>query len=137
LDKNRHGNTLDSVGIAASSLCAVHCILSPFIALMPVVPIRHAAGEGAQWVFVGVSIAMGITSLLPGYLRRHRHWQGLASFMVGVSFLLAAKFVTPEGSYIEGLMMIIGAVLIIIGHIVNLVLCKRCMTGKPNSAAHF
>jgi uncharacterized membrane protein YfcA len=112
------GGRLDRFGAAASLACAVHCAAMPMlVGLLPIV--------------VGLSLCVGIWSLLLSYARKHRHWRPLLIFAFGASLIIAVRLLAEEGSRLEAPAMVAGALLIACAHMVNRRLRRRCATCHP------
>jgi hypothetical protein len=125
---------LDRLGIAVSSLCAIHCMLGPLIALVPVASIKLLADERTEWYFVACSITLGAVSLLPGYLRRHRRAYVLYTFGLGAASILIARFGFDTRSDLGGAITVVGALMIVAGHLMNISLCRRCCHSSKSLA---
>ena len=82
---------LDRLGMATSTLCAIHCAASAL--LMGALSAMGAAGIAAGWVesaFLATAVVLGLLSL--GHaLRRHRSWQPAVWFAVGLVLLLVVR----------------------------------------------
>ena len=127
VDQNPNATTLDRIGVVASSLCAVHCALTPFaIGLLPLLGLSLLADERTEWAFVGVSVAVGFSSLLPAYFRRHRRARPLIFFTSGLSLIFIAHFLLEENLRLEIPAVLLGALLVITSHLLNLRLCRSC-----------
>lgn len=87
----RRERGIDSVGMVASTLCTVHCLV---VAVGP--GLLGAAGlglllrEGAEWVFSLSAVGLAIAALAVGW-QRHRSWKAGALLLAGVLALLAAR----------------------------------------------
>jgi hypothetical protein len=84
------------------------------------------ADERVEWTFVGISVATGFLSLVPAYIRRHKRGRPLVLFGAGLVLILTARLLLEESFHFELPMVLIGALLIITSHIVNLRLCQSC-----------
>jgi hypothetical protein len=126
------GGRLDRFGAAASLACAVHCAAMPMlVGLLPIVGLSFLASEQAEWSLVGLSLCVGIWSLLLSYARKHRHWRPLLIFAFGASLIIAVRLLAEEGSRLEAPAMVAGALLIACAHMVNRQLRRRCATCHP------
>lgn len=120
---NRHEVllTLDRAGVAASCACAAHCALTPLaLGLLPIAGLAPLAGEGAEWAFVAVAVSVGLSSLLPGYFRRHGRARPLLIFSAGVALLLSARLFLEEDARLEVPAAVAGALLLAAAHVFNL-----------------
>jgi len=122
---------LDHAGIAASALCAIHCIALPLLLGGLTAGGLTASGlawlrkESVEWVIIGCSLAIGLFGLLPGYRLVHRYKRCLWLFSVGVLSIVAGRIANakslPDTPFVIG-----GAALIISAHAANRYLCARC-----------
>jgi MerC mercury resistance protein len=126
------GDRLDRLGAAASLACAVHCTVMPLlVGLLPLVGLSFLASEQAEWSLIGLSFAVGGSSLIPSYARKHRHWRPLLLFAFGSSLIIIVRLLAEEGSRLESPVMAIGALLIACAHMVNRRLCRSCEACHP------
>lgn len=126
-DYLRTYNRLDRIGMAASSACAVHCILMPLVvAIFPVAGMRLFASEPTEWALVGITVTIGLTSLLPSYVRHHRRKAALLVFIAGVLLILIGRILFAGAEQVEPLMVIYGAMAIAASHGINKWLCRAC-----------
>jgi hypothetical protein len=117
---------IDKAGMIASLVCAVHCILSP--SLMVAIQLHgvgQALSEDAEWLFVGVSIMLGMLSFLPSYIRFHRRSSALTTFAVGAGIIFLGRLIAPFG-HVEAVLVVMGALMIAVAHIINRLLCRSC-----------
>jgi hypothetical protein len=121
------GTRLNRLGAVASLACAAHCAAMPLlIGLLPILGLSFLAHEQTEIVLAGLSIGIGIFSLIPSYARKHRQWRPLLLFVSGASLIIAVKLLTEEGSHLEAPAMMFGALLIACAHIINRRLCRSC-----------
>ncbi|WP_116124344.1 MerC domain-containing protein [Lewinella sp. IMCC34183] len=112
----------DWVGVTAGVLCAIHCVLTPFVAaLVPVL-----ADAGGWWGMLDIAFLLislfAVVGLVRStslrWLRRFAplSWITLALGLAGERYGLAG------GDYI----MYLGAAGLLVAHVVNLRNCRRC-----------
>lgn len=119
-------NILDKVGIWTSSLCAFHCLALPI--LIPVVPLIGVSFFAEHWFERGIlslSLIIGFWALLSGFYRYHRQIYPLYGLVLG-GIIYWNK--DALGETYEPVAVAVGAILIIIAHILNLKLCKSCQS---------
>jgi hypothetical protein len=108
-----------------STLCAIHCALTPMMAtLLPVVGLGILAGERAEFVLLALSVSLGITGLYLGY-RVHRSRRALFTLAVGLCLLASGR--VAEGWECEriGMTLIVGGGLVVAAsHLLNRRLCR-------------
>lgn len=131
---NNRNSRLDKLGIAAASICAVHCVLTPlFIGLLPMVGLARLADERTEWAFVAISVTLGVVSLLPGYWRHHRRPAPLGVFVVGVLLILSARFFLEDKQQVEIVVVVTGALFLAVGHGINCRQCRTCAVGQAHT----
>lgn len=115
----------DRWGMVASALCVVHCIATPFAALvLPAI----AATEGVTHGALGLAIVLfALLAFAPG-LKVHGKRRVLALGMVGLALVWTALLL-PEGwvadTSRDGL-TVAGGLAMFAAHVFNVVLCRRC-----------
>ncbi|SEW18116.1 MerC domain-containing protein [Chitinophaga arvensicola] len=125
---------LDSIGIGASVLCAVHCAVLPLmLTVLPLLGSHVLENEKLEYGLLSFSFAVGCFSLGRGYLRHHRRLTPMLLFAVGFALLLGGHFVI-DGGYWEPAIIFAGAVGITGAHILNLRRCKECAVGHKQEA---
>ncbi len=84
--------TLDSLGIAASVICMVHCISMPLlIGVLPVIGMSFLEGHMAHRILAFFVVAFALAAVLPAYIK-HRRLPVLIAMIVGVGLVLTATF---------------------------------------------
>jgi|TARA_B110000881_G_C18041829_1_gene255333 hypothetical protein len=118
---------LDRIGITATSLCALHCILLPI--LLPILPMFGLSILGDhEWehVFLLFTAVLGTAALFSGYKRYHRKFYPLVLLYLGVGiYWIKHDFAESSAMYF----ILTGATLIVASHIINIKLCnasRRC-----------
>jgi hypothetical protein len=131
-----HKPAVDRIGVAASVLCLIHCLLLPLA--VPLLPLL-AGVAAAESVHEGLLVVLSVCAVLafvPGY-RTHRTLSVLVYGGLGV-ILLAAGVLAHEVAVLEGLdtpLTVIGGVVLIATHWVNLRLCRSCPVCRAQEAA--
>jgi hypothetical protein len=123
----------DAFGIAASSICAVHCIATPIaMAILPSVageawesPLAHQVCASAVAIFC-------LMAAYQGY-KQHSDWKVLMPLALGLLLVICATFLLPESwELYEMPILCTGSAALVIGHIWNLRrLSQCCKTGIP------
>ncbi|HEY9773173.1 MAG TPA: MerC domain-containing protein [Planktothrix sp.] len=94
--KERLISTLDTLGIAASSLCLVHCLAMPLvIGFLPLLGWQFLEGHRAHVILAGFVLTFALTAVVPGYLK-HRRRDILLMMSLGLLLVLSATFALPE-----------------------------------------
>jgi hypothetical protein len=125
---------LDALGIGASLICAVHCVLLPLIiAALPLLGLEVLENETLEYLLMALSFMIGYGALYRGYRRHHRHVKPLLVFTVGFAGLLAGHFFSPEGW--EPFVIAAGAGLIVWAHLMNIRQCRSCRVCRHEEGA--
>jgi uncharacterized membrane protein len=123
----RKGGWLDAAGAAVSWMCAVHCLLLPFVlSLAPFIGLGFLANESFEWAIIAVSILIAALSLLPAYFREHRKIRALLFFAVGFGFVMLSKLIFEDNLARQIPVIVFGAAFITAAHLVNRRLCRAC-----------
>ena len=86
----------DRVGVCASTLCAVHCILMPwFIMLMPFLAGTVLVSSRFENIFVGISISLASFCCYRG-CSKHGKWLIILPLAFGSAVLFAVRLTAPE-----------------------------------------
>lgn len=118
--------SLDSIGIGASLLCAVHCALLPLLlTVLPLLGSHVLENEKLEYGLLSFSFAVGCFSLGRGYIRQHRRITPLLIFATGFALLLGGHF-GVAGGYWEPAIIFAGAAGVTGAHILNIRRCKQC-----------
>ena len=123
-------HTLDVVGATASLACAVHCAaVALLLGVLPAVSIISA--HWIDWAFLGLSTAIGIAALGPGF-RRHRLRTPLVLFAIGIGILVLTRVLhlVPEM-----LLVMVAAACLIAAHWKNRTALHRCACA-PHAHRH-
>lgn len=118
---------LDQMGMIASILCALHCLLVPLlVGLVPLVGLSRLADETTEWYLVGIAFVFGMLSLLPSYWWDHGRKQPLRLFAMGVGLILVARLCCEDFKWIETVGVVSGSVVLATAHALNLRCCHAC-----------
>ena len=108
---------LDTMGIALSALCAVHCVLTIVVISSLglaggwlLAPELHWWGLAAATIIAGVAIGIGAV--------RHKRRMPFVIAMTGLTFMGGA-LAAPHGVE-EAVLTILGVALVSLGHVLNL-----------------
>lgn len=115
---------LDKIGITATSLCALHCILLPVILpALPLLGLSFLADHEWEHVFLLITAVLGSIALLSGFKRYHRKLYPFYLLLIGVGiYWIKHDFAEDLQPYF----IILGASLIVGAHMINLKLCNSC-----------
>lgn len=113
--------TADRVGMAAATVCAVHCAVLPLaIGLAPALGLRLGGLVDFDQAFVVFASLLAATTLALGY-RRHREFRAWALLVPALVLVWAGSF-TSLHDHTAGhlVVMVVGGLLLAAAHFVNL-----------------
>jgi len=126
----------DRAGTIASSLCFVHCLLTPVLLSFSSVWAHYLPSEERLHRLLAVIVAaIGCFAIISGY-RKHRRPRVLVFMSAGLSFIFfGAYFGDHIPSHVcEVAVTMIGSVLLITAHRFNHTFCKNCQECDPSKA---
>jgi hypothetical protein len=131
---NRPHVDFDRLGSIASLLCAVHCALTGFaLGLVSTVGLSFLASEGAETIFIVVTLTLGALAIWSGYRKHRKPWPAslflLGAFLIGFSHSMFGH--GHETHPVSRVVSILGAASLIGFHYVNQRLAK--LAGTPQS----
>lgn len=118
----------DRLGIIASTLCFVHCILTPVALSFSAVWAHYLPSEERFHRVLAVMVAaIGCFAIVSGY-RKHRRRRVLLLMSTGLSFIFAGAYLGDRlPSHIaEVAVTLTGSSLMITAHLINHTFCKNC-----------
>lgn len=88
--RSSYRSRLDVIGIGASLVCAVHCVVLPFfISSLPFLGIELLRNMVVETLIIGLSLVVGCRALLTGYRRRHGRLWPVLLFATGMMVLMS------------------------------------------------
>jgi|TARA_B110000914_G_C15253340_1_gene349583 hypothetical protein len=122
---------LDRIGITATSLCALHCILLPvLLPALPLLGLSFLADHAWEHVFLIFTAMLGSVALFAGFKRYHQKMYPFYLLFLGVGIYWIKHDFSDE---LEVYFIIIGASLIVAAHYINLKLCNSCKECEEDS----
>ena len=112
-------NKSDIVGIIASSICIVHCVLTPLIAVLFSKIVKEKY-ELLNYVFLIISLISVIISIKT---TKNELLKGLLLFFW---IQLSVGLVLEDKNIIFSILMYFSALGLIVTHILNIKYCKNC-----------
>ena len=107
------------LGIAGSFLCLIHCLASP---LLMIIGMNFLLNPYVKYIFLMMSFGAIYDAT------RHNTDIKTASFLwVSFTIFLFSTLFMEEFEWLH-IISYISSVLVIIGHIINLIKCKKCNT---------
>lgn len=121
---DRLRNTLDKVGIAITSLCAIHCIMLPvLLPLLPLMGLSAVHNHAFERIILLITMVLGFVTLFAGFHRYHRKLYPFYSLFLGGFIYWQKDALGPE---YEHFVLIVGASFVVLAHVLNLRLCNQC-----------
>jgi hypothetical protein len=123
--------TLDHLGTAASTVCAVHCVLTGLaLGLLSVAGLQFMASEQAEVAFVAVAVGIGAMALIHGHRRHHSLTPGIifsfASVLLILKLLAFGHGQPLHDSVYSSVVSIAASAMLILFHVVNQKMQHRC-----------
>jgi hypothetical protein len=118
-------NILDKLGIAISSICAVHCAVAPIlITLAPLIGLGFIFEEKFETTIILVSLGLAFLSLVWGFYKDHKKFEPLFLLLLGACFIYLSRL--EAITLPEPLLMTLGGLSIALSHFINMKLCNHC-----------
>jgi hypothetical protein len=122
----------DRLGIWASTLCIVHCIVTPIVLSLSVASAHFLPSEERTHRTLALLIAMlGVLALIKGY-RRHRRLRVVLFMGVGLTSIFAGAYWgdrLPSHST-EMVITFLGSCFMIAAHRLNHTFCNDCKCSR-------
>lgn len=115
------GTRLDRIGACASTLCAVHCLLTALaLGLASMGWLGFLGHPVLEAAFLGVAVAVGLAAAIHG-LKRHGSFRPALLFLLGLTLILVAHFgFGHEGhTIVSGILSALGGLSLVLFHLVN------------------
>ena len=113
--------TADRVGVAAATVCAVHCAVLPLaLGLAPALGLKAGGWVDFDQAFVVFASLLAATTLALGY-RRHREFRAWALLVPALALVWLGSFTALHDHTLGHLVvMVVGGLLLAAAHLVNL-----------------
>jgi len=125
----------DQIGIWASGLCVVHCLLTPVILSLSAVSAHFLPSEERTHRVLAVSIAfVGALALVKGY-RRHKKRRIPLLIAIGLVFIFGGAWYGDHlpSHTTEVAITMIGSGFMIAAHRINHTFCRDCVCSRSAS----
>lgn len=131
---------VDRFGTCASSLCAIHCLMMPFlVVLLPVLGTGWLASSNLEWGMIAIAATLGALSTARGF-RIHNKRVTLILFFTGITLLLYSRMVHADPAEtccalhpiaseiypLQSFLSACGGILVALTHLSNQHFCKQC-----------
>lgn len=116
----------DKLGIVSSSLCLIHCIVTPFLFLAKTSSLTSFTDVPVWWHFIDyLFLIVSFIAIKQATKKSTKNWLTIVFWSVWVLLLLAIINETFEIIMLSELFTYIPAIIIIILHFYNHRYCKR------------
>lgn len=109
---------LDSIGMTASVLCAIHCAVVPIIITsLPLLGLGFLSNPWFEWSMITFALTIGVCAIGITYIRRRHSLLPMFLLIAGFTIIIAGHmFIT---SWHEAIIVPIGGLLIAAAHFAN------------------
>jgi uncharacterized membrane protein YfcA len=127
--------TWDAVGITASAVCVVHCVVTPIALIFLPALSRFLPGNESfrRWLVLAV-FSIGMISFASGY-NRHRRKLLLVPLVAGMALIATGAFLISNDVQ-ETIVTLLGSALVISAHVMNRSFCRRCEACDHGDSEH-
>ena len=113
----------DYTSISLAGICAVHCFLAPVaLILFPVMGSTFLFEEIFHELMLFLVIPASVVAIFLG-CRRHKDFNVIMLGVLGLCFLVAGIFAAT--GYEDSILTLIGAFIMVCGHLRNFRLCRK------------
>ena len=124
---------LDTIGISASLLCAIHCAILPlFFTSLPLFGLEILHNKIFEYSMIAFAGLIGSYALYHGWKKHHHKVWPLFIFFTGLVLLIMKEIFVSE----ELLLLVPAAALIIGAHILNYYDCRKANHCHNNDCNH-
>lgn len=121
----RLGSRLDSIGMTASTLCAIHCAIVPIlITFLPLAGLGFLANPWLEWSMIILALLLGVSSIFLSYFRTHRRALPLLLLLIGFVLIIAGHIYLR--GWIEAIVVPAGGLTIAAAHFINFKYVGAC-----------
>ncbi len=120
--------TADRLGVAASTLCFLHCLFTPILLSLSAVSAHFLPSEERTHRVLAVAVAaLGALAFVSGY-RRHRKLRVPLAMALGLALICAAAWWGDRfpAHWMEVSVTLAGSFFMILGHRMNHTFCRAC-----------
>ena len=120
---------LSTIAGWAVSACAVHCLLTPFAGVLPLIGLGVFAASWFEWAALGIGALLGGLGLGMSHADVHDDPWPSVTFAAGVALLAATHLFLEESEFLHASASVIGAAVILFAGARNHALvhaCERC-----------
>ncbi|WP_183566539.1 MerC domain-containing protein [Mucilaginibacter sp. SP1R1] len=118
MDFQKASSRLDSIGITASTLCAIHCALVPVLfTSLPLLGLGFLANAWVEWGMIVLALMIGTYAIGLSHLRIHHRVLPLILLVSGFAIIMLGHAFAKDRA--EGVIVPVGGLLIAVAHFVN------------------
>ena len=118
MDLHKTSARLDSIGITASTICAIHCAVVPLLfTSLPLIGLGFLTRPWIEWGMIVLALLIGVYSIGLSFLRNHR--KPLPLILLGTGFLIIISGHAFLTGVTEGFIVPVGGLTIALAHYVN------------------
>ncbi len=121
------GPAMDRIAVAASAICAIHCLALPLLlGVFPALGASFFGQEQFHWLLLWLVIPLSLVSLTLG-CRRHKNPAVALFGLAGLGLLTLTATIGHDvlGETGERIVTVTGALAIAVAHTRNFILCRR------------
>lgn len=125
----------DRLGIIASALCFIHCVLTPVAVSLLAVGVHYLPSEEKiHRVLAVVVAALGCLAIFAGF-RRHRRFRVVLLMSGGLLLIFAGAYFGERlpSHLAEVAVTMTGSCLMIAGHFLNHSFCRNCVCASEST----
>lgn len=124
---------LDRIGYISSILCALHCTVMPIILIaFPILSLSLFVSETFEWIFLSLSLLLGLTSLCFGY-KKHKSFKAFPLLATGLILIVIGRIMHQHTVHqkeihidLYNIILFAGGILVALSHKINSMLCNTC-----------
>jgi len=122
----RSRQAVDRLGIASSTLCAVHCAIGPVLLVVLPAAALVVESPAVELAFLVATLGFGLFGIGWSGRRSHGRTEPVAYFACGAILFATGRLAAPAESLPERLLVTAGALTIIRAHLLNLRAMRAC-----------
>ncbi len=128
---------LGSAAALVSSLCAVHCLVTPLAAgVLPLVGLGFFASELFEWGMLAFSALIGVVGFGLSFWHLHNNARPFAVFIAGIATLAMTHLLLEGSALLHGTMVVVGAAVIWQAGRMNHAAVHACQRCHPHPHRH-
>jgi hypothetical protein len=129
MPQQKISSKLDSIGMTASTLCAIHCAIVPvLLTFLPLAGLGFLANPFFEWGMIVLALLLGVSSIFLSYLRTHHRPLPLLLLLTG--FILVIFGHIYLRGWVEAMVVPTGGLTIAFAHFINFKYVGVCNTDR-------